>query len=341
VDSNRLPHCTIIVLNFNGVQLLPACLDSLAQQTGASIETVIIDNASTDGSKELVAHKYPWARFMTLEKNSGFSIANNVAVRDAIERGSDYVLLLNNDTFAAPDFVAQMLAIIDADPQIAVVSPKIFFAHAPDKLWYAGGDFSLWTSATGHRGWKRTDHGQFDQRQGVTQATGCAMLVRCSVIRNVGLLDEQFWIYAEDLDWSVRFVKAGYRIAFAPKARLWHLDGATNVKALGSGSQEVRQFLSTRNMIFVMRKHARCWQIPSLALGFIWHHIAFFTALRIWRRDFRALWAIYRGIWKGLTTPLTSENDTSLKLYQKLAREMAAIADGKAVRSNFTVTPQR
>ncbi len=102
--------------------------------------------------------------------------------------------------------------------------------------------------------------------QGVTQATGCAMLVRCSTLRHVGLLDEQFWIYAEDLDWSVRFVKKGYRIAFAPKSHLWHLDGATNVKALGSGSQAVRQFLSSRNMVLVMRKHVRWWQLPT----YIW-----------------------------------------------------------------------
>ena len=317
MDSSRKPRCTVIVLNFNGEHLLPACLDSLAAQSGTNIDTVVIDNASTDGSADLVAQKYPWVRFIRLEKNSGFSIANNLAIRDALERGSDYVLLLNNDTFAAPDFVSEMLAIIEADSSIAVVSPKIFFAHRPDRLWYAGGDFSLWTSATSHRGWKEIDLGQFDNMQGVTQATGCAMLVRCSTLRHVGLLDEQFWIYAEDLDWSVRFVKKGYRIAFAPKSHLWHLDGATNVKALGSGSQAVRQFLSSRNMVLVMRKHVRWWQLPTYILGFTWHHIAYYTALRLWRRDFRALWAIYRGIAQGLLTPLTSQDETDLTLYKQ------------------------
>jgi GT2 family glycosyltransferase len=307
VNSIADSRCTVIVLNFNGAHLLPACLDSLAQQD-IPIETVVIDNASTDGSADLVAQKYPQVRFITLEKNSGFSIANNVAMRDALSRGSNYVLLLNNDTFAAPDFVSQMLSVSEGDLSIAVVSPKIFFAHKPEELWYAGGDFSLWTSATGHRGWKQVDRGQFDQLHDVTQATGCAMLVRSSAIREVGLLDEQFWIYAEDLDWSVRFLKKGYRIAFAPKARLWHLDGATNVKSLGSGSQAVRQFLSTRNMVFVMRKHARWWQLPTFVLGFMWHHVAFYTALRIWRHDFRALWAIYRGVAAGLATRLQLEN---------------------------------
>jgi GT2 family glycosyltransferase len=159
-------------------------------------------------------------------------------LRDALERGSEYALLLNNDTFAAPDFVSQMVTSIRADSRIAAVCPKIFFAHQPDTLWYAGGYFSLWTSATKHRGWKQVDRGQFDHITDITQATGCAMLVSCKAMRDVGFLDEQFWIYAEDLDWSVRFLKGGYRLVFAPNAHLWHLDGATNVKVLGKGSEE-------------------------------------------------------------------------------------------------------
>jgi GT2 family glycosyltransferase len=301
--------CTVIVLNFNGEHLLPACLDSLAKQTGIEIDTVVVDNASTDGSAALVAQKYPRVRFLALSKNCGFSAANNVALRDALSRGSEYAILLNNDTFAAPDFISQLLEVIERDPKIAVVCPKIYFAHQPETLWYAGGDFSLWTGATRHRGWKEIDHNQFDHNLKITQATGCAMLVRRSAIQEVGLLDEQFWIYAEDLDWSVRFSKRGYRLAFVPKAHLWHLDGATNVRVLGKGSEEKRQFLSTRNMVFLARKHVRWWQVPTHVIGFTVHHIAFYTALRLWRRDFRALWAIYRGLGEGLRTALVSAKD--------------------------------
>jgi GT2 family glycosyltransferase len=306
LDSNKNARCTVIVLNYNGEHLLPACLDSLAKQTYTDIDTVVVDNASTDRSAALVAQEYPWVRFLALDKNYGFSKANNAALRDALDRGSDYALLLNNDTFAASDFVSQMLAVMVADNKIAAACPKIYFAHQPNMLWYAGGDFNLWTSATKHRGWMETDRGQFDHDLEITQATGCAMLVRRSAMQEVGLLDEQFWIYAEDLDWSVRFSKRGYRLAFAPKAHLWHLDGATNVKCLGKGSEERRQFLSTRNMVFLARKHLRWWQVPTYVVGFTVHHIAFYTALRLWRGDFRALWAIYRGLHQGLRTTLTS-----------------------------------
>jgi GT2 family glycosyltransferase len=294
-------RCVVIVLNFNGEHLLPACLDSIARQRDVEIETVVVDNGSTDGSAVLVAQNYPWARFLSLDKNYGFCLANNVALRDVMARGSDYAILLNNDTIAAPDMVSEMIAVIESDSRIAAVCPKIYFAHSPDVIWYAGGDFSMWTSVTRHRGWKATDRGQFDRQQEITQATGCAMLVRCSTLQDVGLLDEQFRSYAEDLEWSVRFSKKGYKLTFAPKAQLWHLDGATNVKAMASGSEAIRQYYSTRNMILLARKHVQLLQVPTFVSGFIISHVAFYTALRLWRRDFAALAAIYRGIAHGLT----------------------------------------
>jgi GT2 family glycosyltransferase len=299
-------RCAVIVLNYNGEHLLPACLDSLALQQNTDIEIIIADNNSSDGSAALVAEKYPQIKFLALDKNYGFSGANNFALRDTLARGFDFALLLNNDTFADPHMVAEMIAMMESDPRVAVVCPKIFFAHKPDTLWYAGGGFNFWTGRTQHRGWKQVDRGQFDDQLEITQATGCAMMVRCSAMRKVGFLDEQFFIYAEDVDWSLRFAEHDYLLRFAPKGRLWHIDGATNVKMLAKGSEERRQFLATRNMVFVARKHARWWQIPTYTMVFGISHVAFYTALRLWRRDFRALWAIYRGLSDGLQTRLHS-----------------------------------
>jgi GT2 family glycosyltransferase len=316
-SSNFDHRCTVIVLNFNGERLLPACLDSLARQTCKNFDVVIVDNGSSDGSARLVAQRYPWARLVTLDKNYGFSKANNVGLGDALSRGSEFALLLNNDTYAAPDFLSQMLTVIQGDLRIAAVCPKIYFAEQPETLWYAGADFSLWTGTPKFRGWKQIDDGEFDFHQEITQATGCAMLVRANALSDVGLLDEQFWAYAEDLDWSLRFLKRGYRIVFAPKARLWHYDGATAVKSMGAGSQALRQFLSTRNMVFVGRKHLRWWQTPTYVLGFMFNHIAFYTVLRLWQHDFRAVWAIYRGLGQGLRTSLSSGCADETLLSQK------------------------
>lgn len=298
--ANLAARCTVIVLNYNGEEWLPGCLDSLARQTGGPVETVVVDNASTDGSTAVVTQKYPWVRFLPLDKNYGFSAANNIALREALAGGVEYALILNNDTFVAEDFIAQMLSAMEADPRIAAVCPKIYFAQNPNLLWYAGADFSLWTSRVTTRGWKHTDGPAFDAKREISQATGCAMLLRCSALREVGLLDENFWAYVEDLDLSVRLNRRDYRLVYAPLARVWHWDGATTVKSLGSGSQEFRQYLSTRNMLFLARKHLHWRQAPTFALGFLLTHVAFYLTLRLWRRDFRAFFAIFRGLRDGL-----------------------------------------
>ncbi|MDP9339395.1 MAG: glycosyltransferase family 2 protein [Acidobacteriota bacterium] len=296
-------RCTVIVLNYNGEQLLPACLDSLARQTGMPAETIVVDNASTDGSATLVSENYPWARFLALDQNYGFSAANNVALREALASGSEYALLLNNDTYVAADCVSQMVAVMQTDPRIAAVCPKIYFAENPNVLWYAGANFNIWTGRVATRGWKQFDDGTFDDATEISQATGCAMLLRCAALRDVGLFDEKFWAYVEDLDLSVRLRRKGYRLSYAPSARVWHWDGAT-VKSLGSGSQEFRQYLSTRNLLFLARKHIRWWQIPTFFAGFLLTHVVFYSAVRLWRRDFRAFLAIYKGISHGLQPSL-------------------------------------
>jgi len=303
----------IIILNWNSPQLTADCIRSLLAMDAKDYEVVVVDNGSSDGSAQWLPREFPQITVLPQSCNLGFAGGCNAGIRYALERNVEYILLLNNDTYVASDFIREMLSRMEGDAQIAVVCPKIYFADHPNVLWYAGGDFSLWTGTPRHRGWKRIDQGQFDGNQVIAQATGCAMLVRSDALRDVGLLDEQFWAYAEDLDWSLRFLEQGYRIALAPRAHVWHYDGATSVKLMGSGSQAVRQFFSTRNMVFVARKHLRWWQTPTYILGFIINHLAFYTALRLWRCDFRALLAIYTGLSEGLRTSLRlSQHDGTL-----------------------------
>lgn len=296
----------VVVLNWNSHEMTAECIRSLQATDGPDVEILVVDNGSTDGSVQLLPQEFPQITVLPQEHNLGFAAGCNVGIRHAVFNGAEYVLLLNNDTFVASDFIREMLTAIESDPRIAAVCPKIYFAHEPELIWYAGADFSLWTGTAKHRGWKEVDRGQFDRPEEITQATGCAMLVRCSALRNVGLLDEQFWAYVEDLDWSLRFLAEGYQLAFAPKACVWHLCGATAVKSMGAGSQALRQFLSTRNMVFLARKHLRWWQLPTYVAGFLYHHIALYTVLRLWQRDFRAVFAIYSGLSQGMRASLSS-----------------------------------
>ena len=303
MNSKQTTKITVVVLNWNSHKMTAECIRSLRATEGPDFEILVVDNGSTDGSVEILPQEFPQITILPQGRNLGFAAGCNVGMRHALASAAEYVLLLNNDTFVAPEFIREMLAAIQSDSSIGAVCPKIYFADAPEMIWYAGADFSLWTGTAKHRGWKKVDRGQFDRHEEITQATGCAMLVRCSALCDVGLLDEQFWAYVEDLDWSLRFLKRGYRLAFAPKARLWHCCGGTAVKSMGAGSQAIRQFFSTRNMVLVARKHLRWWQIPSYLFGFGISHILLYTALRLWRGDFPALLAIYQGLVQGLRAP--------------------------------------
>jgi hypothetical protein len=307
----------IIILNWNSREMTAECIRSILAMDASEYTILVVDNGSHDDSVDYLQNEFPQITLFAQDNNLGFAAGCNIGMRHALADGFEYVLLLNNDTVVAPGFIREMLATVQNDPRIGAVCPKIYFADRPNLIWYAGADFSPWTGSSKHRGWKKVDHGQFDDCKEITQATGCAMLVRCSALLDVGLLDEQFWAYIEDVDWSLRFLKQGYRLGFAPKAHLWHRDGATAVKSLGSGSAAIRQFFSTRNMVFLARKHVHWWQMPTYAFGFIFNHIAFFTALQLWRHDFRALSAIYSGLSQGLRKSLGSGRPMRTHLSQK------------------------
>jgi GT2 family glycosyltransferase len=300
MKHNSNPQVTIVLLNFNNFELTAACLRSLSALEQEKFETLVVDNASSNDEAARLTQEFSAVTVLPQKTNLGFAGGCNIGMRHALAAGSEFVLLLNNDTYVAPDFLAEMLNCIQLDRKIGAVSPKIFFAAKPDRLWFAGADFNPLTGRVVTHGYKHSDEPEFNFPRDITQATGCAMLIRSSALSEVGLLDENFWAYVEDLDLSMRLHAHGYRIVYAPKARVWHWDGATVVKSAGSGSQALRQYLSTRNMLFLARKHLYWWQMPSFLLGFLFLHVGFYSGLRIWRRDFRAFAAVYKGIGHGL-----------------------------------------
>ena len=201
--------------------------------------------------------------------------------------------LLNNDTVVDKDFLGALLEGADRHPKAGIVSPKIYFWDLPDRFWWAGGAFSLWTGIAEHIGRKEVDGGQFDQSVEVSWATGCAMLVRTSVLQSVGLFDEQFFGNAEDLDLSIRARSAGYEIRFAPRAKLWHKEGIDHRKNVG---EHVRKFMGTRNLLWIMHKHATAIQWVSFLPNFLLRHVLFYVLLSISRKDFRSAKGVLEGI---------------------------------------------
>ncbi len=217
-----LPEIHIVLVNWNGKEVTLDCLASLRAVTFPGVKIVVVDNASSDGSVQAFTERYPEVTLLSQKENLRFAGGNNVGICHALLHGADAVMLLNNDTLVDPGVLAPMVERLFSDPAVGVVAPKIFYADDYDRLWFTGGEISFWTGTMRHTGIRECDRGQFDSPRDIAYATGCCLLTRREVIEKVGLLDDTYFMYAEDADWCMRVRRAGYRILYEPRARVWH-----------------------------------------------------------------------------------------------------------------------
>lgn len=221
----------VILVNYNGRQYNMECIESLLTQQGAfDIMIIVVDNASKDDSMQLIQERYGTderIETVSLDENYGFSYANNVGIRRAIDWKAEYILLLNNDTEAEKDMLAQLLDCAARHPD-SVIAPKICYSDRRNIIWSAGGEVSPLIGKARHIGLEQRDKGQFGQERQITFATGCCLLLPETVIKKAGYLDERFFLYYEDTEYSFRLRREGISIYYCPKARLYHKVGGSS-----------------------------------------------------------------------------------------------------------------
>src|SRR5262249_8536018 len=161
--------------------------------------------------RERLQQEFPALRIIRNAENLGFPAGNNIGIRDALSRDPNYLLLLNNDTIVAADFLEQLVRVAERDAGIGLVNPKILYQEPANRIWYAGGSYRGGRSFARHFGVNRIDNGKYNQVTDVSFVTGCALLAKTDVVRKVGLLDEAFFLGFEDLDWCIRARDAGFR----------------------------------------------------------------------------------------------------------------------------------
>ncbi len=217
------PLVSIIVLNYNGREDTLACLRSLEHLTYRNANVIVVDNASSDGSEAAIRAAHPALTFIQTGANLGFTGGNNVGIRHALENGADYVLLLNNDTIVAPDFISVMVEVMEQNPDIGVVGPMIYYFSAPETIWSAGGKIDWTRGLTSMVGVNEEDKSQYGLSPRQTDfVTGCALMAKRAVWEKAGLLDDKFFMYYEETEWCVRATRAGYKIMLIPAAMIWH-----------------------------------------------------------------------------------------------------------------------
>jgi hypothetical protein len=231
-----MPKVFVIILHWNNQSDTLECLESLKKIDYPNYQVVVIDNGSkekfrvqrldlngTEGSKVKIIYN---------QKNLGFAGGNNVGIRYALEKGADYVLLLNNDTIVSQDFLKKLVDSGESNKKIGLLGPKIYFvpyqrflsvqgfADDSQRIWFAGGQIN-WLSNQGKmKGYGEIDRGHYDHPpvQETEYITGCCLLIKRAVVEKIGLLPEDYFLYYEDTAWSLEARRAGYKCIFVPAA---------------------------------------------------------------------------------------------------------------------------
>ncbi|MBM3270867.1 MAG: glycosyltransferase [Candidatus Sericytochromatia bacterium] len=212
---------SIILVNYNGKHYLEPCLDALEKQTypREQLEIILVDNASTDDSAAFVRERYPAVKLIAAPRNLGFAGGNNLGFQHA--RG-DLIALLNNDTVVAPGWLEALVDAIRGDPRVGTVAARIYFKNEPGVINNVG--LNLYRDGSGgDRGFRVQDEGQFDQGAVVFGACGASMLIRREVLDDVGVFDERFFMYYEDLDLAWRARIRGWESRYEPGAIVHHV----------------------------------------------------------------------------------------------------------------------
>jgi GT2 family glycosyltransferase len=217
----ELPKVTVVILNTNRREDTLQCLESLSVSTYPNLSIMVLDNASTDGSVESIEVLYPETQVVALTENKGYAGNNNVGVELAIQHGADWIYVLNEDTLQAPDCIGRLVEAGQSDSRVGIVGPMVYHHDEPDVIQSAGGIMDgLWRSW--HAGQNQKDQGQFPEVRPVQWVSGCALMIRRETVQQVGVIDERFFYYQEEIEWCLRSRQAGWKILHVPKAKLWH-----------------------------------------------------------------------------------------------------------------------
>jgi len=254
VTADTLALVYIVTLNWNRCADTLELLESCARQAYPSCRMLVVDNASTDGSPETIAARFPAAEQVRNARNLGFAGGMNAGMRAALARGAEYVFVVNNDTTLAPDCIAQLVSAaqsLDAD----IAAPAIYYAQPAERLWSLGGRRRRLTLEIRQC---RQDAELIRREEpfAVDFVTGCGMLVHRRCLERVGLFDEHFFMYYEDADFCLRAQGAGARMYVVPRARMWH---KVAVSSGGSDSPGERYHMA-RSSVQFFAKHVRGWR---------------------------------------------------------------------------------
>jgi GT2 family glycosyltransferase len=242
----------VVTVTYNSQTVLRDFLRCMAEQTHGKFLLFVVDNASRDDTLRILGEcSDARLRIIANSDNQGFAAGSNQGIRAALDAGCVSVLLINNDT----EFDARLIAHLDKGlytHQVDMACPKMMYYDEPKRIWAAGGAFQPWLGYRSfHFGEREIDHGQYDRAQLITFVPACCVLIQKVVFERVGLLDERYFVYVEDVDFMYRAMRAGVKLMYLPGAKLLHKVG----RLTGGEDSSFAIWYGTRNRIFFLLKH--------------------------------------------------------------------------------------
>jgi len=265
-------HVVAVIVHWRDVADTLGCVASLAAESG--VEILVVDNGSQEPIAEALAG-HP-VTCLTSGENRGYAGGGNLGIRAALSRGASTVLLLNNDARVTPGATAAATGLLGSDPCIAAVGAKVLSRTEPGRLWLAWGEVTWGPSLVALHGARELDGPTYGSPRPVDWIAGCAMWLRAEALAAIGLLDEEFFAYHEEVDWCTRARAAGWRVVYCPTAVVLHRGGGV---AGGPGAIRIRKYFAARNSILFARRHGSRWQrlrlvgglATRLPLELLWH----------------------------------------------------------------------
>ncbi len=290
------PLIYIVLLNWNGYKDTIECVKTLSKVKYKNFKILIVDNASANESVKVLKKELPQIKLLVNKENLGFSGGCNVGIKYALKDKADYVLLLNNDTLVDKNFLTELIKVSESDKNIGIVSPFIFYADSPKKIWSAGLNFrykNAWPFIDENR--ETLDKGQFKKPLKNEYLTGCSMLIKKDVFNKIGYFKDEYFLYLEDMDFSVRATRCNLTLYSVPSSKIWHKIGQSSK----GGSHKVKYFF-VRNTLLFFKYNFTQKEISKYVYYYIKEYLyQFLQCLK--QRDFMRAKAILIGFYHGIT----------------------------------------
>lgn len=283
-----------VVVNWNGGEENLECLRSLIDSGLEPGWIWFVDNASSDGSLELVRRTFPGLVFLENDTNLGYGHGNNGAIVQALERGAEATLLVNNDAVLEPGALKLLVAALEEDESLGIVGPRVLYKGDPHTLWAAGGRLTFRENLSKLIGQNAPDGPAWRKSFPVDYVVGCAMLVRRSVFEEIGLIDGSFFAYHEDVDFCLRAGYSGFGVRCIGEAAALHTSSA----ATGGGYNPRKKYMIGVNTIWFLRRHGT-WTRWLRFFVFDILSLPFAFVLGLFRGRGRAVLAKAKGMFDG------------------------------------------